>query len=192
MSRNGDQARQRLQQAAVDLYLEHGFDRTTAADIAARAGVTERTFFRHFSDKRDVLFDGEEALGGALTRAVAQAPGILNPLQTLLFAFHGVVGMLEESRSFSEPRQAVIAATPALRERELSKAESLSRDLAAALSRRGVPERVATLAGQVGMIAFGQAFNSWIEDPSPGLRLLLDRAFVDVHGLSSPLPAPSD
>src|SRR3954454_23851391 len=116
--RSGAEARRRLQQAALELYRERGFDRTTTAEIAARAGVNERTFFRHFADKREGLFDGEAALRAELVQSVAEAPGGLPPLDVLLGAFRKAGRILEDNRPFSEPRLAVIAATPALRERE--------------------------------------------------------------------------
>src|SRR3954471_4289358 len=121
MPRSGLDARRRLQQAALELYRERGFDRTTTAEIAARAGVNERTFFRHFPDKREVLFDGEADLRAALMRSVAEAPDGLEPFEVLLHAFRESARNLANNRSFSEPRWKVIAATPALRERELAK-----------------------------------------------------------------------
>jgi AcrR family transcriptional regulator len=90
MPRSGEPARQRLQQAAIELFCERGYDQTTTAEIAARAGVTERTFFRHFPDKREVLFDGQTKLREALTRAIAKAPATLQPLEVLYWAFRSV------------------------------------------------------------------------------------------------------
>ncbi len=119
--RSGAEARRRLQQAALELYQERGFDQTTTAEIAARAGVNERTFFRHFPDKREVLFDGEADLRAALMHEVAEAPEGLAPLDVLLHAFRIAGRILEENRPFSEPRLAIIAVTPALRERDLAK-----------------------------------------------------------------------
>src|SRR5690242_1585176 len=108
--------RLRLQNAALELYAQHGFDRTTAAEVAARAGVTERTYFRHFTDKREVLFDGEEALQRSLADAVANAPE-LPPIPTLLHAFLSVTTLFENDRTLQVRRHHVVAATPALRER---------------------------------------------------------------------------
>lgn len=189
MPRSGAEARRRLQQAALDLYRERGFDRTTTAEIAARAGVNERTFFRHFPDKREVLFDGEAALSAALTEAVAAAPGGLRPLDVLLVAFQEAGRVLEENRPFSAPRLAVIAATPALRERELAKAASLTEAVAQALRERAVPDRLAVLAAQSGWAAFHQAAGDWIDDPAQSLDAHLSRAFEDLHTLSAP-PGP--
>ena len=185
MPRNGEQVHRRLQQAALELFRERGYDQTTAAEIAARAGVTERTFFRHFPDKREILFNGEASLRTALANAIAIAPADLEPLQALLFAFHAVEAMLEENRPFSEPRQQVIAAFPALRERELAKVAALTTALASALGQRGVEVRLATLAAQAGMAAFIYAVNSWFADPARALHAHLVEAFDDLYALSS-------
>jgi AcrR family transcriptional regulator len=169
-------ARVRLQQAAVELFRERGYDRTTAAEIARRAGVTERTFFRHFPDKREVLFDGQAVLVDALRASIAEAPAELAPLDTLFRAFGSVTSLLEDNRSFSKPRQEVISATPALHERELSKLEALSDALAHALQARGVPELPAALAARAGMASFAHATLAWLEDDQPGLAERLDLA----------------
>ena len=188
MPRSGAEARRRLQQAALELYRERGFDQTTTAEIAARAGVNERTFFRHFPDKREVLFDGEADLRAALTQAVAEAPDGLQPLEVLLAAFLKAGRILEENRPFSEPRLAIIAVTPALRERDLAKAASLTEAVAEALVQRGVPDRLAGLAAQTGWAAFHHAAQAWIDDPSRGLGAHLSQAFDDLRALSATAP----
>jgi AcrR family transcriptional regulator len=170
------EARVRLQQAAVELFREHGYDRTTAAEIAARVGVTERTFFRHFQDKREVLFDGQAVLVDALTASIADAPAGLGPLDTLFRAFRSVTQLLEDNRPFSKPRQEVIATTPALQERELAKLEALSDALALALKRRNVSDLQATLAARAGLAAFAHATISWLENEEPGLAERLNLA----------------
>lgn len=176
-------ARVRLQQAAVELFRERGYDRTTAAEIAGRAGVTERTFFRYFTDKREVLFDGQAVLVDALTAAIADAPPGLGPLDTLFKAFRSVTKLLENNRAFSAPRQAVISATPALHERELAKLEALSDALALALQARGVPDLTAALAARAGMAAFADATLAWLENDEPGLAERLDLAERALKGL---------
>jgi len=191
VSRNGAQVHRRLQQAALELFRERGYDQTTAAEIAARAGVTERTFFRHFPDKREILFDGEAILRTALTNAIAGVPADLEPLQALLVAFHAVEAMLEENRPFSEPRHQVIAAIPALRERELAKIAALTTALASALGQRGVKVRLATLAAQAGMAAFSYAVTSWFADPARALHAHLVEAFDDLYALSSAVVSAS-
>ena len=181
-NQEGD-ARLRLQQAAVELFRERGYDRTTAAEIAARAGVTERTFFRHFPDKREVLFDGQAVLVAALTASISSAPSDLRPLATLFRAFRSVRQLLEENRPFSEPRQEVISATPALQERELAKMAALSDALAIALKARNVPELQAVLAARTGMAAFAHATISWLEQAGPGLAERLDLAEQELKAL---------
>ena len=185
MPRDGEPVHRRLQQAALELFRERGFDQTTAAEIAARAGVTERTFFRHFPDKREILFEGESILRTALTTAVAAAPADLEPLCVLLRSFHAVEALLEGNRPFSEPRHHVIAANPALRERELTKIASLTTALAAALGERGVEARLATLAAQAGMATFSHAVSSWFADPARSLHAHLVEAFGDLYALSA-------
>jgi AcrR family transcriptional regulator len=183
--RSGADARRRLQQAALDLYRERGFDQTTAADIAARAGVNERTFFRHFPDKREVLFDGEAELRAALVRYVAEAPGDLHPLQVVRHALGKAARILEDNHPFSAPRLELIAATPALRERDLAKAAAMADTVADALRRRGVPDRPAQLTAQVGWATFHHAAENWIADPSADLVAHLQRAFDELRTLSA-------
>src|ERR1700677_33398 len=113
--------RLRLQRAALELYAERGFDRTTAADIAALAGVTERTYFRHFPDKREVLFDGERRLTEWVTEALASVPADVPLWGALRRTVVLIVAPLEATRSDSDRLAAIVAATPALRERAVSK-----------------------------------------------------------------------
>ena len=160
--------RVRLQRAALALFRERGYDQTTAAEIAARAGVTERTFFRHFPDKREVLFDGEAVLRAALTASIADAPEALGPLDTLFRAFRSIEPLIEDNRPFSKPRHEVVSDTPALRERELAKTAALADALAAALEARGVADLQAVLAARTGMAAFVHATISWLD--GTGLR----------------------
>jgi AcrR family transcriptional regulator len=187
--RSGDKSRRRLQQAALELYIERGYDQTTATEIAARAGVTERTFFRHFPDKREVLFDQGTVLRDAVVRALAEAPAALRPFDALLRAFHSAEQFFEDNRPIAGPRQIVIANTPALQERELAKNAEMVAALADVLRRRGVEGRLATLAAEVGMAAFGHAYASWLEDGSVGFSAHLDRAFKQVRHLTSKFSA---
>src|SRR6516165_8453447 len=118
MGRWEPDSRGRLQEAALALFSERGFDQTTAAQIAARAGVTERTFFRHFADKREVLFGGSELLKERIVRGVAGAPADEGPLEAVARGLDAAASMLGEfRRDLSAQRHAVIAANPELRER---------------------------------------------------------------------------
>lgn len=178
-------ARGRLQQMALELFRERGYDHTTAAQIAARAGVTERTFFRHFPDKREVLFGGEATLRAALTASIADAPPDFGTLAILFRAFRSVIPALEDNRPFARPRQELVVATPDLRERELTKHAALADALSDALRARGIPARQATLAAQAGMAAFVHATNAWLDDPGPGLGERVDAAHEDLRDLLS-------
>lgn len=185
MSRWEPDGRGRLEQAALALYTERGFDNTTVAEIAQRAGVTERTFFRHFADKREALFDGEDAFRAALADGVLAAPQGATPMEAMLWAFRSVEQTLEANRPLTAPRQAVIAQTPALQERVLTKTAGLIDAISQALSRRGVEPGLATLAAQVGMAAFAYATRAWFHDPQPGLDAHLTRAFEELEALCS-------
>lgn len=190
MPRSGDEARQRLQQAALDLFVEQGYDGTTTAQIAACAGVTERTYFRHFVDKREVLFDGQEQFRADLRNGLATAPDG-PPLLMLFHAYRASFALLEGNRPFAEPRLHVIGTTPALQEREAVKLASVNRTLAEALVARGVDAPLARLAVEVGMAAFGQATKRWVSEPPPGdLDAHLRRAFADLKGLTGNLAVP--
>lgn len=159
-------ARGRLEQAAMELYVERGFEHTTVAEIAERAGLTERTFFRHFADKREVLFSGSMALQELLAERVTGAPEAAAPLDAVTVALEAACAVLQERGDWSRQRQAVIAANPELRERELIKLASLASTLADVLCRRGVEEPVASLTAEVGIAAFKVAFESWVQRPT--------------------------
>ena len=182
---NEEDLRGRLQRTALELFRERGYDRTTAAEIAARTGVTERTFFRHFPDKREVLFDGEAVLRTALITSIAEAPDGLSPLDMLFRAFRSVLSLLEANRPFSKPRQEIISSTPALAERELSKLAALTDALAGALRTRGVEDPRAVLAAHTGMAAFAHATISWLDDPALDLSARLDLALRSLKTLFS-------
>ena len=138
MGRWEPNARGRLEQAAMELYIERGFEPTTVAEIARRAGLTERTFFRHFSDKREVLFAGAAALQDFLVTALAAAPDSAAPLDAVAAALEATGDLFEERRDYALQRQAVIAANAELRERELIKLASLASAMAGVLRQRGV------------------------------------------------------
>lgn len=176
MTTEEDDVRTRLQKAALELFHERGYDRTAAAEIAARAGVTERTFFRYFPDKREVLFDGEARVRAALTASIADAPTGLGPLDTLFRAFHAFQPMLEANWSYSKPRHEIVSATPALQERELAKLAALSNALADALKARGVANLSADLAARTGMVAFVHATLAWLDDPNVSFGERIDLA----------------
>src|SRR5256714_5464144 len=147
-------SRGRLERAALALYGERGFENTTVAEIAARAGLTERTFFRYFADKREVLFWGAGALQELLVSAVASAPDSASPIDAVAAALEAAGALLQERREFARQRQSVIAANTELQERELIKLASLSAALAGTLRQRGVSDTAASLTAEAGIAGF--------------------------------------
>jgi AcrR family transcriptional regulator len=167
MGRWEPNARGRLEQAAWQLFKERGYTQTTVEDIAARAGLTERTFFRHFADKREVLFWGASALQKVIVDAIADAARTTAPLDTVAAALAAAAGMLQPRREYARERQALIATHAELQERESIKLRSIATALAEALRRRSVAEPAATLTAEAGVTVFKVAFERWIEDTKP-------------------------
>ena len=164
MGRWEPNARERLAEAALDLYDEHGFEQTTVADIATRAGLTERTFFRHFADKREVLFGGSAVFQELFVSNVVDAPDSATPREAMAAALLAVAERFEAGRAHSRQRQNVIDANPVLQERELIKLASLATAIAAALAGRGVPELAASLTAEAGVAVFRVAFERWVSE----------------------------
>lgn len=158
-------AQGRLINAAMHLYSERGYEQTTVAEIAKHAGLTERTFFRYFADKREVLFFGSEILERAVVEAVEAAPADVAPIDAIGAALESVATFFTDGPSHPRRRQAVIDANPELRERERKKLAALAAAMAAALQRRGAKESTASLAAEMGVAVFKNAFEQWIRDP---------------------------
>jgi AcrR family transcriptional regulator len=157
-------SRGRLEQAAFALYAERGFEHTTVAEIAERAGLTERTFFRHYADKREVLFASSAALEELLVTTVAEAGDGVAPIDAVAAAIEAAGAQLEERRERARQRQALIAANAELRERELVKLATLAAALADALRRRGVEEPAASLTAEAGIAVFRIAVERWVDE----------------------------
>jgi AcrR family transcriptional regulator len=167
MGRWEPDARGRMIRAAVELFAERGFEQTTAGDIAERAGVTERTFFRHFTDKREVLFDGSAAMEQTAYDAIRAAPGDLSPLDAALAGMIAGGGLLEDRRDHAVRRSRIIAANPSLQERELLKLAAMVDATAEALRTRGVAEPTASLAAHSAVTFFHVAFARWVTAQEP-------------------------
>jgi AcrR family transcriptional regulator len=147
----------------MELYSERGFEQTTVAEIAERAGLAERTFFRHFADKREVLFWGAAALQELLVKAVVEAPQSASAMDAIGEALDAVGGVFQEGWEFAWERQQIIMANPELQERELIKLASLASAMAEALRQRGVKDQAASLAAEAGVAVFKIAFEIWIK-----------------------------
>lgn len=168
MGRWEPDAKGRMVAAALDLFAERGFEATTAADIADRAGVTERTFFRHFADKREVLFDGSATLEHTTYDAILAAPQDLSPLDAAVAGMHAGGVLLEQIRDRAVRRSRIVDANPSLRERELLKLAAMTDATAQALRIRGVDEPAATLAAHSAVTIFHVAFARWVSaDDAP-------------------------
>jgi AcrR family transcriptional regulator len=186
MGRWQPDSRGRLQEAALALYAERGFDQTTAAQIAARAGLTERTFFRHFADKREVLFGGSAFLQERIVTAVAEAPPGCAPLEAVAHGLAAAAAMLGESRrDLSAQRQIVIAATPELRERELAKLADYAAAVSATLHLRGVDEPQATLAAEAGMTVLRVSIEQWARgDDKRDLSSIMESSMSELRAVT--------
>jgi AcrR family transcriptional regulator len=164
MTRWEPNGRGRLELAALALYGERGFENTTVAEIAARAGLTERTFFRHYADKREVLFSGADTLRELLVSNVADASDSVAPIDAVGAALEAAGALLQQRREYARQRAAIIAANAELRERELIKLASLASAIADALRRRGVADPAASLSAEAGIAVFRIAFERWVDE----------------------------
>ncbi|OPX11482.1 TetR/AcrR family transcriptional regulator [Mycobacterium sp. AT1] len=170
--------RERLQDAALELFAARGYEQTTATEIAQAVGLTERTFFRHFTDKREVLFHGQQALTDAFLAGLHDAPPDASPIDLAVSALRSSASFFDdERRSHSRLRQSVIDANPALQEREALKLVGLGRALGGALRDCGVDDMTADVAAQLAVMAFGIAFAHWIAE---GERRSFEAIVMDV------------
>ena len=169
MARWEPNTRERLVRAALDLFIEQGYDATTVSQIAERAGgLTKMTFFRHFPDKREVLFAaGQEIHSRLLADAIAAAPGPATPLQAVAAGLDALTGTFtDDRRELAARLRAVIAANAELRERATFKKAGLTEAVREALAKRGVPELTASLAAELGIGAYYRAFDQWADPAS--------------------------
>ena len=157
-------ARERLVVAAVDLFTERGYDATTVAQIAERAGVTKSTFFRHFPDKRELLVAGQETLSRLLAEGIAEAPVNASPLEAVAAGLKRASSAMGPVNRKLGPRlKAAVAASAELQERDALKSVSLAAAMTTALINRGVPHPTAHLAGELGVLAFKRGYTQWSE-----------------------------
>lgn len=164
MARWEPHAAERLTEAAIALFEERGYAGTTVGDIAARAGLTERTFFNHFSDKREVLFAGSEQFVARIVEAARAAPRSMPPLDVVVAAYEATNDFFEQRRPFARRRSALIAAHPELQERELVKLLSVTAAITEVLEQRGTSATAATLAAQTGGAILRVGFEQWTRD----------------------------
>jgi AcrR family transcriptional regulator len=181
-------ARERLQATTLELFAEQGFEATTVAEIASRAGLTERTFFRYFTDKREVLFAGQDVFEGMFVDHIAAASPDDEPFTVVARAVRAVATDFcpPERHPYSRQRQTIIDANPGLQERELLKLAGLTAAMADALRKRGTPEPTAKLSAECGVTVFRVAFSRWL-DGSEGddMAAVVDNVLADLRGLTA-------
>jgi AcrR family transcriptional regulator len=180
----------RLEQAALSLFLEQGYDRTTVAQIAKRAGLGERSFYRHFTDKREVLFGGGNELEESLIAAIEAVPAGVAALPTLIAAFPATREIIRP-REFLLDRRKVIAANPPLQERELIKLATLSAAVTEALIRRGNDRVTAQLATDLGLATLRVAGDRWLAGDESEFADLLTAAAAQLAGVAGQLSQPA-
>jgi AcrR family transcriptional regulator len=176
-------ARERLVVAALELFTDQGYDETTVAEIAGRAGLTRSTFFRHFNDKREVLAAGQETLSRLFAEGIASAPAGATPLVAVAAGLEEAASaMTPVNRELGPRLEAVIATSHELQERAVLKRVGMAAAIAAALHARGVEETVAAIAAELGVLAFKVGFDDWTAgDDELGLGELTAAALHRLH-----------
>jgi AcrR family transcriptional regulator len=163
MSRWAPNARERLEDAALELFADHGYEATSVAQIAERAGLNRATFFRHFADKREILFGGEERLVGLFVSGIREAGPEATLAECLQSALRAAASLMtEEQRRKADRRRSVAAANVEVQERGLLKRRMMAHAIAAALLDRGVDELTALLGAEIAILAFGIALQRWV------------------------------
>jgi AcrR family transcriptional regulator len=183
-------ARERLVVAAVDLFTEQGYDDTTVAQIAERAGLTRSTFFRHFSDKRELLVAGQQTLATLLAEGIAEAPDGASPLEAVAAGLERASSAMGPANRDLGPRiKAAVAASTELQERDALKSVGMAAAMADALEGRGVAAPAARVAAELGVLAFKQGFAEWSEAPDdvPDLGVRSVAALHDLHAATAAL-----
>jgi AcrR family transcriptional regulator len=186
MSRWKPDAQGRLMSAAIELFDEQGYEATTVAEIAERAGLTKRTFFRYFSDKREVLFSGNQDFQRLWLDGLAGAPADASPLSVVTAGLDPVAKMFIERHPFARIRAQIVAANPELQERELIKLQRLAVAIQGALIERGVSVNAAILAAQAGVTVFHVAFAHWVAQDDPtAFRRLMDESLEELRSVTA-------
>ena len=181
MGRWDPDAEGRLKQAALALYLERGYANVTVAQIAASVGLTKRTFFRYFTDKREVLFGGADTFHAGVVAAVHGAAGDLPPIDAVVAALVAGCEQLAPYRQFARGRRDLIASSTDLQERELSKTAALTAAIGAALRERGTEPLHASLTAHAGVVAFTTGYARWVDEDSSELPALVHQSLRELR-----------
>jgi AcrR family transcriptional regulator len=168
------------------LFIERGYDEVTIADIAQHAGLSKRSFFNHFADKREVMFASADALQSSVLAALDEADGDLGPLDAAVRAFTQAAAPIANHPALARARRALIDSSPELRERDLIKMASMATAVADALARRGVPRREAIFASRAATAVFTTAVDDWTREPEHGLAASIRDALNDLRAALGP------
>jgi AcrR family transcriptional regulator len=174
-------ARGRLGEAAMTLFFERGYDAVTVADIAEHAGLTKRSFFNHFADKREVVFAAADGFEASVLAELADAPEDLGPLDAAVWAFTQAAAPIAEYPDLARARRELIDSAPELQERELMKLAATAANVADALVARGVARREAMFVARAATMVFTTAFDEWALEPERGLATSIGRALDDLR-----------
>jgi len=186
MSRWEPDAKGRLERAALELFLERGFEQTTVPDIAARAGLTTRTFFRYFADKREVLFAGEDQIPARVAALIAEAPASMGPMEVIGWGFQAIAPALFDGRAdYVRKRRTVIESNEGLRERDLRKLAKLADSIAAGFRARGIGDLEATLAAEVGVVVFKVSLHRWLDQADTALSNAITESIDALRAVTS-------
>ncbi|MGI9004876.1 MAG: TetR family transcriptional regulator [Streptosporangiaceae bacterium] len=186
MSRWNPDAEGRLTKAAITLFAEQGYDETTVAEVAEAAGLTKRTFFRYFSDKREVLFNGSHALQESWIGGIETAPLDVSPMAAVSAGLDEIAELFAGRHPYARTRSQIIAANPELQERELMKLQALAGAIKAALVDRGVPVSASILASQAAVTVFHVAFARWVEQDDPAaLKRLMNESLEELRSVTA-------
>lgn len=169
----------------MELFQQRGYEHTTVADIAAKAGLTERTFFRYFSDKREVLFSGAKALEKLIVDAIASAPVALPPFEVVFAALKTTAPLFESRRAHARQRQALLSQHAELRERELGKLANIAVRISESLQARHVSAANATLIAEAAVAIYRSAFERWVADTKHDLPHHLQAALAQLRKLTA-------
>lgn len=173
----------------MTLFFERGYDEVTVADIAERAGLTKRSFFNHFADKREVVFAAADGFEEGVVSALAAADSALDPLDAAVWAFTQASAGLEEVPEFARARRKLIDSALELQERDLVKTASLTAAVAGALASRGLSRRDALYVAQAATTAFTAGVDEWAQDPQRGLAASVRQALADLRAALGPAAA---
>lgn len=168
MVRKAENARERFESAAYSLFGEQGYAATTVPEIAAKAGLTERTFYRYFTDKREVLFWRAGVHQLTIINEIARAPAGIHPLTMVAHAIEAVAPFIDSHRPFVKLRQLLISTHGDLQERELMKLHMLASAVDLALRQRGIQPSLSRVIAEMGAAIWKVALENWRADEGEG------------------------